>query len=467
MPIRHSPKRLRTELLLFSLVPLISLFTLGAVASSGVASYYANLVYDHWLLDTSLMLAHQIRIRPKDGGVVLPEGVEQILKWEEPDRIFYRITPGGGPSIGDDEIPPPAGQPPPPQGQAHFADLQLHGVAVRIASLTVTPPGSQRRCWVQVAETLAKRETLTDEILIVAMVPQALLIALAVYLLFAGVKRALRPLEALAQVIRERNHRDLGPVERIGGPEEVATLVATINGLLARLGTALSAEQRFIADAAHQLRTPLAALKVHTERALRADSPATLQPALMRVREAADRAAHLAHQLLVLARAEPDFDAGRGFDDLDLAALARKTVSGWVPAALDRGMDLGVEGETAACPLRGDPLLLGELLSNLLDNAIRYGTPGGNITVTVAARPGPTLTVEDQGPGIPPAEHERIFERFHRLPGSPGDGCGLGLAIVREIVRSHGGEIEVATGAQGVGTRFVIRFPRLAAHGPT
>jgi two-component system sensor histidine kinase TctE len=219
-------------------------------------------------------------------------------------------------------------------------------------------------------------------------------------------------------------------------------------------------QHRFIADAAHQLRTPIAGLKIQIERALLAKDMDEIRPALGQLRASAERVAHLSNQLLTLARAEPGASDETRFTDLDLSAIARETGMQWVPRALERNIDLGFSGSDRPARIRGDGLLLQELISNLIDNAVRYGREGGSITVSVIARPEPQLCIEDDGPGIPENERDRVFERFHRLPDSPGGGSGLGLAIVREIAQAHGAKIELDSPDAGSGTRIRITFQR-------
>jgi len=238
-----------------------------------------------------------------------------------------------------------------------------------------------------------------------------------------------------------------------------------MNGLLARLGGAIEAQQRFIADAAHQLRTPIAGLKTQTELALRQTQLGDVQVTLRQLQTATEQSTRLINQLLSLARAEPGARREHAIERLDLARLARDTTTDWVPRALARKIDLGYDGGDNAAWVVGDSLLLGELLRNLLDNAIRYTQEGGQVTVRVAGgADAVVLSVEDNGPGIPDQERERVFERFYRVLGTGVvEGCGLGLAIVREIALSHHAGVALATGAGGQGTVLRVTFPPAAA----
>ncbi len=228
----------------------------------------------------------------------------------------------------------------------------------------------------------------------------------------------------------------------------------SVNDSLARL---LSAQQRFIADAAHQLRTPIAGIKLQIERALKSHTMDEVRPALDQLHAASERVVRLSGQLLTLASAE----AGSAHEeDVDLKALARDVGLRWIARAQERGIDLGFEAGAQAVPVRGNTVLLGEMLSNLIDNAMRYSPDHGTITIAISSDPAPQLSVEDSGPGIRPEEREKVFERFHRGPGSKGDGAGLGLAIVHDIARSHGATVALEQARAGQGLCVRITFPQ-------
>jgi two-component system sensor histidine kinase TctE len=285
-----------------------------------------------------------------------------------------------------------------------------------------------------------------------------MIIAMAGVLVWFGVTSGLVPLRLIEREIATRTHRDLSPLPDRSVPAEVRPLTHAINDLMQRLGQTLSVQHRFIADAAHQLRTPIAGLKIQIERALLSKDMDEIRPALSQLQTSAERVAHLSNQLLTLARAEPGASDETRFTELDLNAAARETGMQWVPRALERNIDLGFAGSDRPARIRGDGLLLQQLISNLIDNAVRYGHAGGSITLSVAASPEPQLTIEDDGPGIPESERDRVFERFHRVPDTPGGGSGLGLAIVREIALAHGARIQLDTPDSGSGTRIRVTF---------
>ncbi len=295
------------------------------------------------------------------------------------------------------------------------------------------------------------------DILLADLIPQIILILLTSIFLLTGLKKGLKPLHLLANQIAQRSSRDLSPIPETHIFLEVRTLTDTINELLEAHTQAIATQQRFIANAAHQLRTPLAGLKLQAERALREQDLSAMKPALQQIQNSADRMSHLTTQLLVLARSEP-ISGGYELLPVDLCKLARKTCIDWVPKALQRNMEIGFESPVEELYIQGDEILLRELLANLLDNAISYGYDNGNILVKLQRYPVPHLTVEDDGPGIPDIEMNRVFERFYRIPGSPGNGCGLGLAIVKEIADLHKARFELSKSGIKGGTRIDLVF---------
>jgi two-component system, OmpR family, sensor histidine kinase TctE len=268
----------------------------------------------------------------------------------------------------------------------------------------------------------------------------------------------LKPLTDLAAQIESRGQNNLSPVPQSGLPRETRVLVARINDLLERLGNAMRAQKRFVADAAHQLRTPLAAVLLHAERAERATDTSTEREALGALHRSVERAARLSAQLLTLARTDPEAVSAIELKPVDLTVLTRTVGEEWIRRALERDVDFGLEVPDHPVMVKGDSRLLSEVLSNLIDNALRYGNPGGHVTLMVETGDTTRLSVQDDGPGIPPEERTRIFERFYRLQNSDSDGCGLGLSIVEEIARLHNATVEVTSGANDRGSRFSVVF---------
>jgi two-component system OmpR family sensor kinase len=307
---------------------------------------------------------------------------------------------------------------------------------------------------VQVAQPLAARDALVLRTAIGTVAPMFALFPLLGLLLWVGLGRGLEPLRRLAQEAGARDAGTLGPFAERGLDDELRPLVHALNGLLGRLGDALDAQRGFVADAAHALRTPLAALTLQAQLAERAGDEAARSAALAELRRGLRRANRLVEQLLTLARQEPGGPEplpGR----VDLAALARAAVADAAVAAEARGVDLGLARDEPLA-IVGDPDALRILIDNLVDNALRHAPAGSAVDVAVTADG--TVAVEDRGPGLPPAELEAVFERFRRGRDASGIGSGLGLAIVRRIAQRHGGRARLVNRGGG-GLRAEVVFP--------
>ena len=455
---------LRRQLLISLLAPIVLVTLISAVVSYYYAFNFATLAYDYSLFESALDISRQTRITEGELRVDLPRAALDMLESDTHDRIYYMVNDSKGAFVaGHKGLPLPPEDATPDKPMAY--DGIYRGSPVRIAALHSLVPGlsDDDPILIQVAETLNKRHILANEMLLGMLLRELVLIVLVGVLIWYGVERGLKPLAALQQEIRNRSHRDLSPLPEQNVPGEVRSLIHAMNDLLARLSKALSGQQRFIADAAHQLRTPLAGLKTQTELALRQEDPDDVRHTLQRLNTATGQTTHLVNQLLSLARAEPGAGRAQTLQPLNLSELSRDATTEWVPRAIERNIDLGFDATPIAANIEGDALLIKELLGNLLDNAIRYTQPGGQVTVRVATeRDKVLLSVEDNGPGIPAAEHERVFERFHRVLGSGAEGCGLGLAIVREIAQSHNAETRLGPGAGGKGTLVTVEFPHAA-----
>ena len=436
---------------------MLVLLVLDGIASYWLAVYFSERAYDSGLYDSARSLATQVKIVDGEVTVDLPREALEIFQWDISDRTYFAVTSRRrGLIIGYRAFPQPAVLPVRELDPTYYNTF-IGGEPVRAVAVRLAVPDDQVN--VLVGETMKKREGLTREILVAILAPQLLLALVTLLLLRQGVQSGLAPLGAVARHIERRNPQDLQAFPEMG-PTEVLPLIRALNQLLLALAAAQSAQKRFIANAAHQLRSPLAALQLQAERALRDINPATHSQALQSVVVGAGRVAHIARQLLTLARAEPESSANDRFGDVDVVALAREVTSDWVPKALAEGADLGYEGEDSGPAIRGDAPLLREALSNLIDNALRYGKTKGRITVRASAKDAVEFSVEDDGPGIPKHWRDSIFDRFIRLPGSRGEGCGLGLAIVKEIALLHGGTVQIADGEGMQGVRISVRFPR-------
>ena len=311
--------------------------------------------------------------------------------------------------------------------------------------------------WIQVAESDDVRGELSEKLAFASAAPILAGIPLLLVLLALLIRYGLAPLSALARQVAARQPGSVAPLTLARTPDEIAPLLEALNGLLARVRDALERERRFTADAAHELRTPLAALKVHAQNAARAPSAAERQASLERMLQGLERTVHLAEQMLAYSRAASPGEPARA-EKVALGPLVAEAVDAVQPRAAERKVTIQRSGADAA--VRGERHKLASLVTNLLDNAVRYGPEGGRVTVEVHRAGGTVmLSVEDEGPGVPPELRERVFESYYRIPGSAGPGSGLGLAIVREIAGAHGARVAIEDGAQGKGLRVVVRFP--------
>jgi two-component system sensor histidine kinase TctE len=457
-----SPRTLRSQLLRWLLIPL-SIVLMADVA----ASYFATRAVTQGIYDGDLAeIARELALHVREDGprpvFDLTPQAERTLLLDEVDTQYYSVHDAAGRAIaGRTDLPYPG--PGAAGSGVRFADAVYEGAPIRIALLSTTPRPGGEPVVVAVAETRLKREQLTRRLLLGVALPQVALILLAGLLVWFGVAHGLSPLERLRASMQARSHVDLSELDASGVPGEVQPLVAAMNDFMARLAGVLEFQRRFIADTAHQLRTPVAGLKAHIEVALRENSLAQTRAALAHLYTSAERLAHLVAQLLSLARNEPHSARTENFTLLDFDKLALETAAEWVAEAYKKNIDLGFEGAGREVWVRGDPARLKELINNLVDNAVRYTPRGGRVTVHVRAEGRPRLVVSDDGPRIPVEERSRVFERFHRLLGTQTEGSGLGLAIVRDIASLHEAKIDLVEDSDGVGNSFIVTFPESAA----
>lgn len=486
------------EILDWMLAPLLLLWPMSVVLTWLVAQGIANKPFDRELGEMVRVLAKEVSVRADanrpQAVFQLPVAAGEILRTDEADDIYYQVLGLRGEYLsGDKALPVPGDEDRAPPGEVRFRDETLNNESVRVAYMWVNvqerapaspagkPPASTTEApLVQVAETLGKRSRLATEIIKGVILPQFVILPLAVLLVWLALARGIAPLNELQQRIRSRDSSDLSPIDERQAPEEVSPLVRAINDLLARLDQSLRAQKHFLADAAHQLKTPLAGLRTQAELAQRQidagqHDPQALKKTLQQIARSSQSAAHMVNQLLAMARAENQQQVKQR-QPVNLARLATETVRDFVPRALEKRIDLGYEGPSDAAAARhpqgpqvlGHALLLRELIRNLVDNALQYTPAGGTVTVRVLDDPFGqvvVLQVEDSGPGIAMAERELVFQPFYRSLGTEVDGSGLGLAIVREIAVQHGAEVVVTDASSrspAPGTLITVRLPASA-----
>jgi two-component system sensor histidine kinase TctE len=459
-------RRLRSVLISSLLTPLLALLVLDTGVSWWTATRLADQAYDRGLHEIAREAALHVHEGPGGARLQLSPRAEQALLVDQDDRLALRVwNEAGVPLGGDPELQPPA-QLPPRDGRPRFHSGGLRGEPVRVTvSWQLYDEDDNRRVLVMVAETLNKRQRLAWEIVASIVAAQLVLIAMACAAVYWGVARGLTPLHALGLALSNRSHQDLSPLDAARAPPEVRPLVEEVNALMLRLGATLEAQNRFVADAAHQLKTPVAGLKAQIEVALGEDDPSRVRHSLAQLYVSAERLSRIVQQLLALARSEPGAIAAVQLQALDLEAFALEICMEWVPQALRRAIDLGFEGQDRPSIIDADPDRLRDLLNNLIDNAVRYSREGGRVTVKVRTDGDErVVSISDDGPTIPPEERERVFERFHRLLGGKAEGSGLGLAIVSEIATLHRARITLDEDRHdGMGNTFTVHFPPPAA----
>jgi two-component system sensor histidine kinase TctE len=277
-------------------------------------------------------------------------------------------------------------------------------------------------------------------------------------LVWVGIQVGLRPVKRLRQEIAARSPQDLRPIDESSVPRELAPAVVTLNRLFTTLRSSVQSQQQFIANTAHQLRTPITGLQAQLQLLISEAAAAPVKDRLLTLQEGIRQLAHSANQLLALARADPTVNMASKNQSVALDVMVGEVAARFFDRALQSNIELGRDVTPAS--ILADPSLIDDLLSNLVDNALKYTPSGGSVTVTAAHKNGKAqLTVEDTGPGIPESDRERVRQRFFRLPNSPGHGSGLGLAIVEEIAQLYGASVAIASGAGERGTRIVVRFP--------
>jgi len=455
---------LRRRLLSSLLVPLMLLLVVESLVTYGGALIYSNHVHDRDLGDDAMTLA-QMLSQEDLGGQISPQARFLLEYAPEGHNYFNVSSQKHGLLAGTPEL-----QPAPLTGASSDGEPALYTTSLytptqkyrELRAATVRIPNLQDptdQLTVTMAETFHDRHQRAREILLLSIPAQAILIASVFLLVLYGVRVGLRQLDPLTERLATREH-DLAPIGDADVPVEILPLTRTIDGLFARQRGMLALQERFIADAAHQLKTPLAGLRVHVERAQADPSKETVADALQHILRLTQRASRTSSQLLALTRAQsPDLNDTSPACLLDLAQLIPELLSVRVHDAIAAGVDLGYEGPSGPVWIDGDRLSLQEMLDNLIDNSLRYAGRGSIVTVGVSVvHDHPCVSVEDNGPGVPPAFLERLGERFFRVPGITEEGTGLGLAIVQRIAERHHARVRFLNGGSG-GLRVEVVFP--------
>ncbi|MDB5764862.1 MAG: hypothetical protein JWQ21_3857 [Herminiimonas sp.] len=476
-PDEQIQRSLFGEIMDWMLVPLLLLWPISIAITYLVAKSIANQPFDRALDDRVTVLAQQVK--EVNGKLVaqLPSSARDILRADDIDNVYFQIIGPRDEFIdGDRDMPIPMEEEKPRPWAVQFRYDKVRNIDVRIAYTYVNlhkaqagQPASKEpsMALVQVGETLDKRVYLANQIIKGVILPEFIILPIALALVWFALSRGLSPLAELQRHIRARRSDDLSPIDSRQVPEEISPLVRSLNDMLDRLSQSIQMQKRFIADAAHQMKTPLAGMRMQSELALRQTSHDEIHRSLEQLSKSSESATRLVNQLLALARAENQTPHAAPFVPIELSELARSVVHDWVQVSFTRQIDLGFEQPGHPVMTQGNPTMMRELLSNLIDNALRYTPAAGSVTVRVRAdhrQQQAILEVEDTGPGIPAAERSHVFERFYRILGSQMEGSGLGLAIVREIAQQHDAEVDIFNNPRSHDMKFPGCLFRVALH---
>jgi two-component system sensor histidine kinase TctE len=455
-----SATSIRRRLLFFLLPSLTALMLAGVYTNYRAAMLFVREAYDQRLADAALALTTHVTVTGSQVHLDPEPQAPAALRSDHSGSFYFSVIgPGGQLLGGNPQLPSlrPSGTNP------TFADVSLGKLTLRAATYRLlTTAGT---VVINVAQASDSRARPDHFILASTWLMDFIQVDVTLLLVWIAVHLGLKPLLAVRRQIEAGSPRELRPLDASAVPSEVRPLVDALNLLFEMLREAAESQRRFVADTAHQLRTPIAGLLGHLELLMREPATAPFKSRLAALHDGMTLLAHSANQLLALARADPAANLTDRFERLDLKSLLERVVELHFDRSVERGVDMGAEAHSLY--INGHGRLLEDLLGNLVDNALNYTTSGGHVTVRSGSQSGrPYLEVEDDGPGIPEAQRLRVRERFYRLPGSAGHGCGLGLAIVDEIARLHGATVTIDVGARGTGTRVRVQFPPAATSPP-
>jgi two-component system sensor histidine kinase TctE len=453
---------LRKKLLVWLVPPLLILILLVSTILFRFAVVEQRNAFDNALYDSAHSI-YQLINQPEVSvqSFTLPKSQKQFILEDKNDTVFYSIMDDNGRLLNGDDDPHLNRQVLVDKNGVDFRFDEVHGLPVRVVStlMSITQNGVEIPIHIQVAETLHRREALADQVLIDIIVPQLILVLFTVVIIWFGIERGLQPLFELQNAVSKRSYLDLSEIDLPNVPTEVMILVNSVNSLMRQLEGVLNAQNHFIADAAHQLRTPLAGAQAQLELALLENDPKQHEQLLSRVSESLERLSHTINQLLSLARNQREAVQRLVLVPLDLNELAQDVTTNMVPAAIKKQIDLGFESMTDHAMVVGEANRLKEMIYNLIDNALLYTQPSGKVTVSVRRETGEiVLNVEDDGPGIPKNEREKVFERFYRVMETGSEGSGLGLAIVKEIAQLHQATVDIVDEPKQKGLNIQVSF---------
>jgi two-component system sensor histidine kinase TctE len=452
---------LRTQLLMWLLVPLALFVAFNSWVAYNNAIRMATVVHDRMLLGSARIIAEQVRYEDGMLQVIIPPAALELFQSDSHDRVYYRITgPSHGLLAGSADLPAFAA--PLRSEESAYFDTEFRGEPVRVAAFSqpVFAAPEHGPVLIEVAQTRHSYEELADKMWRDTVQQQLLILALAAILLWIGMHRGLAPMMQLRDTVQRRKPNTLEPLDPAPVPHELEPLVHAINDYVKRLDEHMSAHSRFITNASHQLRTPLTVLNTQVNYGLRSRDIEDKDAALAAINNGVQHGIRLVNQLLMLSTAEERVGRRLPHSEVNLIAVVRRVLEELATLAQTKNIDLGFDFQEDAITVRDTLSMLDELVSNLVDNALRYTPAGGIVTVAVSRRADRViLRIEDNGPGIPPQEREHVFERFYRLQADRSDGSGLGLAIVREIAAACEAEVTLSAPAAHQGLIVTVVMP--------
>ena len=451
----------RARLLAWLLVPITLLVGFDMWFTYSNAEETATVIHDRMLLGSARMIGEHVTYEEGLLEAVVPPAALELFQSKAADQVYYSVVTQRGELLaGYAQLPVPELRPDMDGWAFHTATFR--GNPVRVVSFVQPVFGASQDASVvvEVAQTLRSRSALSREILTRTIGQQLVLVLVVVCMLWLGLGRALAPVLRMSDQVRARKPGALEPLDISRVPSELKALAIALNDYVHRLEHQMSAHSRFVSNAAHQLRTPLTLLNTQVACALRGADSESKDGALRSIRETVRHSSRVVNQLLTLSAAESRGAHPPRMHDVDLVQVVRTVLEEQAASAQAKAIDLGFEGDAGPAIVRAVPPMLHELVANLVDNAVRYTPVDGIVTAAVASGSGGVkLRIEDNGPGIAANERERVFERFFRLRHDASDGCGLGLAIVREIATAHAAEVTLASAADGAGLVVSVAFP--------
>ncbi|WP_043483160.1 sensor histidine kinase [Geothrix fermentans] len=458
---------LRARLLLWLLVPLGALALVNLALARQEARRTADMVQDRLLLGSARTIAQQIRFEDGLLDVAIPPAALELFQSGAEDRVYYRIaSPQGVLLSGYAELPPPPMGLRPEESVRFPAEVRGEAVRVVAYAQPVFAAPAEGPVIIEVAQTLQDHDQLVRKLWTTTLRQDMWTLALAGLLIWFALRRGLKDILRLRDEVGRRKPGSLEPLRARPLPQELRPLVEALNSYIQRLDAQMAVRSRFIANASHQLRTPFAVLQTQASHGLRSADPALKDEVLGAMSESVRQGTRLVNQLLTLSQAEAGAQLSRPRDPVDLATLTQRVLEEQAPLAHARNIDLGFDHAGEPVDLRAPAAMLHELVANLVDNALRYTPPGGKVTLALGRTgDGITLRVQDNGPGIPPGDRARVFERFCRLNQDDTPGCGLGLSIVQEVAQALGAEVRLSDPDSGTGLVATVTFPAAGRQG--